>query len=108
MPPVGKSGPGRCAMSSALLHFGCAIRCSSAAQISPGLCGGMLVAMPTAMPAAPVASRVGGRADALACVTVIGLAELDGVLVDAVEHRPRYGRKAALGVPHRRSVIAID
>jgi hypothetical protein len=36
--------------------------CSSAAQISSTLCGGMLVAMPTAMPAEPLASRLGKRA----------------------------------------------
>ena len=35
---------------------------SSAAQISPRLCGGMLVAMPTAIPVAPLIRRLGMRA----------------------------------------------
>jgi hypothetical protein len=35
---------------------------SRAAQTSPALCGGMLVAMPTAMPAAPFAKQIGKRA----------------------------------------------
>ena len=61
-PPVGKSGPGISATSSAISQAGLSIRCSSAAQISPTLCGGMLVAMPTAIPAAPLASRFGKRA----------------------------------------------
>ena len=61
-PPVGKSGPGHRATSSATAQAGWSIRCSSAAHSSPTLCGGMLVAMPTAMPEAPLASRFGKRA----------------------------------------------
>ena len=67
--------------------------------------------MPTAMPEAPLASRFGKRAgkdDGLAVLAVIGRPEIDGVLVDAVEHRLRDRRQPALGVAHRRGVIAVD
>ena len=46
--------------------------------------------------------------DRLAVFAVIGLAEIDRVLIDAVEHRLRHRREAALGVAHRRGIIAID
>ena len=46
--------------------------------------------------------------DRLAVLAVIGLAEIDGVLVEPVEHRLGDGREAALGVTHRRGIIAID
>ena len=59
MPPVGKSGPGTIAVSASMPISGSAIIASVASMISPGLCGGMLVAMPTAMPAAPLISRFG-------------------------------------------------
>ena len=59
VPPVGKSGPGMWASSSAVVASGFWIRWIAAAQTSPALCGGMLVAMPTAIPAAPFASRLG-------------------------------------------------
>ncbi len=58
-PPVGKSGPGISSTSLLTVALGLLMRCSSAAQISPALCGGMEVAMPTAMPWAPLASRLG-------------------------------------------------
>ena len=80
-------------------------------QIQRGLGGGMLVAMPTAMPAAPFASRFGkaaGQHDRLLVLAVIGLAEIDGVLVDARRASPGDGREPALGVAHRRGVIAVD
>ena len=59
VPPVGKSGPGMWASRSAVVASGLATRWMAAAQTSPALCGGMLVAMPTAMPADPLASRLG-------------------------------------------------
>ena len=58
-PPVGKSGPGISASSSSRPASGFFTSSSAAAQTSPALCGGMLVAMPTAIPAAPLASRLG-------------------------------------------------
>jgi hypothetical protein len=60
-----------------VLHFGCAIRCNSAAQISP-------------------ASQSVWRP------------AIDRVLVDGLEHRLRHRREPALGVAHRRRVIAVD
>ena len=49
-----------------------------------------------------------GQNDRLAVFAVIGGAEIDSILVDAVEHRLGYRREPALGVAHRRGVIAID
>ena len=46
--------------------------------------------------------------DRLVVFAVIGRAEIDSVLVDAVEHRLRHRRQPALGVAHRRGVIAVD
>ena len=59
MPPVGKSGPGTMVISSSSAISGLAMIARVASMISPGLCGGMLVAMPTAMPPAPLISRFG-------------------------------------------------
>ncbi len=61
-PPVGKSGPGMNPTSVSVRAFGVLIRCRSASQISPTLCGGIEVAMPTAMPLEPFASRLGKAA----------------------------------------------
>ena len=67
--------------------------------------------MPTAMPEAPLASRFGKarrQDDRLVVLAVIGRAEIDGVLVDALEHRLGDRRQPAFGVAHRRGVIAVD
>ena len=61
-PPVGKSGPLTCSISSSVVICGLSISAMAPAMISRRLCGGMLVAMPTAMPAEPLASRFGKRA----------------------------------------------
>ncbi len=50
----------------------------------------------------------GGQHHRLFLFAVIGLAEIDGVQVDAVEQRPRDGGHARFGVTHRRRVIAVD
>ena len=52
--------------------------------------------------------KTAGQYDRLAVLAVIGRAEIDRVLVDAFEHRPRDGGQAALGVAHRGGVIAVD
>jgi len=52
--------------------------------------------------------KAGRQNDRLAVVAVIGRAEIDGILVDPVEHRLRHGRQPALGVAHRRSVVAVE
>ena len=111
MPPVGKSGP--------LTHFssdfdfasGLSIRCSAASQSSAALCGGIEVAMPTAMPCAPLASRFGkppgSTTGSLRLAVVIG-AELDAVLVDAIEQQPRDVGHARFGVAVGGGIIAVD
>ena len=90
MPPVGKSGPGTMRISSSSEMSGSAISASVASMISPGLCGGMLVAMPTAMPLPPLISRFGKlrRQDLrfLLGLVVVRL-EIDGVLVDVVQQQ---------------------
>ena len=60
--PVGKSGPGMIAISSAVPMRGSSISAMVASITSPRLCGGMFVAMPTAMPPAPLTRRFGKRA----------------------------------------------
>ncbi len=72
------------------------MRWSSAAHSSSALCGGMLVAMPTAMPAEPLARRFGnaaGSTDRLLLAPVVVGAEIDRVLVDALE---KVGRGVAV------------
>ena len=72
---------------------------------SPRLWGGMLVAMPTAMPWLPLTSRFGKRAGStvgLDLVAGVVVGEVDGVLVDAVEHLHGERGEAALGVAGRR------
>ena len=49
-----------------------------------------------------------GQDDRLAFLAVVGLAEIDGVLVDAVEQKLGDGGEPRLGVAHRRGVIAVD
>ena len=75
------------------------------------LCGGMLVAMPTAMPAGAVGQQVREarrQHHRLAALAVIGRAEIDRVLVDALEQRLGHRGQPAFGVAHRRRVIAVD
>ena len=58
----------------------------------------MLVAIPTAMPPPPLTKRLGKRAgthERLLVLTVVGLAEVDGVLVDLAEQLHRERRRAA-------------
>ena len=88
--PVGKSGPLTNCIRSSGVASGLSIRWTVASMTSPRLWGGMLVAMPTAMPWLPLTSRFGKRAGST--VGLLDLArvvvdEVDGVLVDAVEHR---------------------
>ena len=52
--------------------------------------------------------KAGRQDDRLAVLAVIGRPEIDGILVDPVEHRLRHRRQPALGVAHRRGVIAVD
>ena len=106
--------PGRADSDSSVVDAGARILDQmqrSASHTSPTLCGGMLVAMPTAMPAAPLASRFGKarrQHHRLFLLAVIGRAEIDRVLVDAVEQRRRDRGQARFGVAHGRGVIAVD
>ena len=52
--------------------------------------------------------KAGGQDDRLAVFAVIGRAEIDGILVDPVEHRLRHGRQPALGVAHGRSIVTVE
>ena len=67
--------------------------------------------MPTAMPAAPLASRLGkppGRTTGSCLLAVVVGAEIDRVVIDAVQHGAGDQRHARLGVAHGRRVIAVD
>ena len=96
---------------SAMVASGLSIRSSTALATSRRLCGGMLVAMPTAMPLRAVDQQVGdlGREDRrlLQPVVEVGL-EVDGVLVDVLQHRDRDAGEPGLGVPVGRRRIAVD
>ena len=67
--------------------------------------------MPTAMPDEPLARRFGkapGSTTGSSLAAVIGRAEIDRVLVDAVEEEARHLGQPRLGVAHGRRVIAVD
>ena len=67
--------------------------------------------MPTAMPEAPLASRLGklaGKHRRLLLAAVVVGAEVDGVLVDAVEQLRRDLGQPRLGVAVGGGVIAVD
>ena len=67
--------------------------------------------MPTAMPPPPLTRRFGnfaGRTRRLASGIVVVGAEIDGVLVEVVEHRMRDLLEPDLGVAHRRRRIVVD
>ena len=61
-PAVGKSGPGIISIISSKVRSGLSIKALHAFITSPGLCGGMLVAIPTAIPPAPFTSILGNSA----------------------------------------------
>ena len=72
------------------------------------LWGGMLVDMPTAMPDEPLQMSSGkrpGRTVGSCFVSVVVTDEVDGLLLDVLEHVDRRPRHASLGVPHRRRVV---
>ena len=52
--------------------------------------------------------EAGGEHDRLLFLAVVGLAQVDRVLVDAVEQKLRHIGEAALGVAHGGGVIAVD
>ena len=59
---VGKSGPGMISINSSKLNSGLSIKALHALTTSPGLWGGMLVAIPTAIPPAPLTNILGNSA----------------------------------------------
>src|SRR4029078_7279387 len=107
LPPVGKSGPLTHFTSDFDLASGLSIRCSAASHSSAALCGGIEVAMPTALPWEPLASRLreaprkamgavgaqvreaAGQHRRLFALAVVIRAELDAVLVDALQQQLR-------------------
>ena len=71
----------------------------------------MFVAIPTAMPAAAVDEEVRelGRQDRrLLLGAVVVVLEVDGLLVDVVEHLGGDRGQARLRVAHRRGAVAVD
>ena len=111
-PPVGKSGPLTQRHNCTLVSSSLSRSLSSAVQISPRLCGGMLVAMPTAMPVAPLTSRFGMRAgqdDRLGLRAVEVRPHRDGVLIELDEQLSarRASRLRCSDTPrrHRRRAI---
>ncbi len=52
--------------------------------------------------------EVGGKDDRLFFLAVIRLAEIDRVLVEAIQQRGGNGRELGLGVSHRGGIIAVD
>jgi hypothetical protein len=82
-----------------------------ASQISPRWCGGMFVAIPTAMPGAAVDQEVRQlrrQHRRLLLGAVVVVLEVDGVLVDVVEHLDGHRGQAGLRVAHRRRAVAVD
>jgi len=62
-------------------------------------------------PRSAIGKQVGNAArqnDRFTVFAVVGRAEIDSILIDAVEHRLRHGRQPALGVSHCRSVVAVE
>ncbi len=110
-PPVGKSGPGTNSTSFSIVALGCLMRCRSAVHSSSALCGGMLVAMPDGNAGGAVGQQVGevgGQDDRLGVLAVEGRAEIDGLLVDALQQGGGRGRQPRLGVAVGGGVIAVD
>ena len=101
----GSPAPARTSAACGCARSGVSIRCSAASHSSAALCGGIEVAMPTAMPCAPLASRLGkaaGSTTGSSSLAVVGRAEIDRVLVDAVEQQARDLGQPRLGVAHGR------
>ena len=102
MPPVGKSGPARTSSVRAARVRIVDQEQRGVAQLG-ALCGGIAVAMPTAMPCEPLASRFGnapGSTTGSLFGAVVGRAEIDRVLVDAVDQEARDLGQPRLGVAH--------
>ena len=59
VPPVGKSGPDMCLISSSIDILGLLIKLTQPLITSVKLCGGIFVAIPTAIPEEPLTSRFG-------------------------------------------------
>ena len=107
----GSPGPGRASQRSSEVISGSSIRATVASQISPRWCGGMFVAIPTAMPLLPLTRRFGrlGREDGrLLLGAVVVVLEVDGLLVDVVEHLGGDRGEARLRVAHRGGAVAVD
>src|ERR1700693_262966 len=105
IPPVGKSGPLTIRIRSSVAVSGSSIRRTTASQISPRLCGGMLVAMPTAIPLAPLTRRF-GSSDGITdgSRTPRTVAEVGPEA--RIAHPPRL-REAAERVVHRRITMRV-
>ena len=111
MPPVGKSGPLMYFSSVLARAFGLSIRNSAASQSSCGVVRRDRGRHADGDALRAVGQQIGERArqhDRLGLAAVVGRAEIDRVLVDAVEQQPRHLGQPRFGVAHRRRVIAVD
>ena len=110
-PPVGKSGPLTYLSSVRLRAFGLSIRNSAASHSSAALCGGIDGRHADGDALRAVGQQIGKRRrqhDRLLPGAVVARAEIDGVLVDAVEQEPRDFGQPRFGVAHGGGVIAVD
>ena len=90
-PPVGKSGPGTCASSSSTSRLGSSIRCMAARRTTRRRCAAG--SRSPCRPRCPTrrwpagSGKRAGRTTGSLVLAVIGGAEIDRVLVDAVQQR---------------------
>ncbi len=52
--------------------------------------------------------KAGGKDDGLAVLAIISRPEIDGILVDPIQHGLRHRRQPAFGVTHCGRIIAVD
>ncbi len=91
--------------------FGVSIRCSAASHSSAALCGGIDGRHADRDALRAVGEQIGERTrqhHRLVLRAVIGRAEVDRILFDAVDQEARNVGEPRLGVAHRRRVIAVD
>ena len=98
--PVGKSGPGRYAISSSMDMSLLSMRATYASMTSPRLWGGTFVAMPTAMPLLPFTSRLGKRlGSTVGCTSVsskLGMKSTVFLSISASISRLIFERRASV------------
>ena len=110
-PPVGKSGPGTNSTSLSMVALGCLMRCSTrVAQLLRVVRGdaGRHADGDARGAVGQQVREVGGQDDRLGVLAVEGSAEIDGLLVDALQQGGGRVRQPRLGVAVGGGVIAVD